>query len=132
MRVTGQTGRQLKTRIVVHKNHILWSTTTHSFITEHRLQEGHEFDWKNIVILDKEPQYRKKLFSEMLYIRKQMVSICKWIWRGFAGLTFRLLMSYKCRSCWIASQCRSFIELRSFYLKIFELLFDFLSDYNQY
>jgi len=43
----GQTGRQLRTRIAEHRNYIRWNTTTQSVITDHRLQEGHEYDWKN-------------------------------------------------------------------------------------
>jgi len=35
------------------------------------LEEDHEFDWENIAILDEEPQYRKKLISEMLYTRRE-------------------------------------------------------------
>ncbi|KYQ47791.1 hypothetical protein ALC60_13177, partial [Trachymyrmex zeteki] len=67
----GQTCRQLKTRITEHKNHIRWNTSTRNVITEHRLQEGHEFDWDNVAILDEEPHYRKRLTSEMIFIRKQ-------------------------------------------------------------
>jgi len=41
-----QTCRQLKTRISEYKNHILKNTSTHSVITEHRLQFNHDFDWE--------------------------------------------------------------------------------------
>ena len=67
----GQTGRQLKTKIVEHRNHIRWNTITHSVITNHRLKEDHEFDWKNIAILDEKSQYRKRLVSEMLHIKRK-------------------------------------------------------------
>ncbi|KYN10475.1 hypothetical protein ALC57_17384 [Trachymyrmex cornetzi] len=40
----GQTCRQLKSRITEHKNHIRWNTSVRNVITEHRLQEGHDFD----------------------------------------------------------------------------------------
>ena len=66
-----QTKRQLKTRIAEHRNHIRWNTTTHSIITDYRLEEDHKFDWKNVTVSDEEPQYRKRLVSEMLYIRRQ-------------------------------------------------------------
>lgn len=50
----GQTDRQVKMRISEYKNYIKRSTNTQSVITEHRITEGHEFDWDNISILDKE------------------------------------------------------------------------------
>ncbi|KYN12032.1 hypothetical protein ALC57_15783, partial [Trachymyrmex cornetzi] len=67
----GQTCRQLQSRITEHKNHIRWNTSARSVITEHRLQEGHDFDWDNVAILDEEPHYRKRLISEMIFIRRQ-------------------------------------------------------------
>jgi len=48
--------RQLKSRITEYKNYIRWNTSTHNVITEHRLQEDHDFDWDNITILDEKPQ----------------------------------------------------------------------------
>ena len=67
----GQTCRQLKSRITEHKNHIRWNTSTRNVITEHQLQEGHDFDWENVTILDDEPHYKKRLISEMIFIRRQ-------------------------------------------------------------
>jgi len=49
----GQICRQLKTRIFEHFNHIRRIMSTHLVITEHRLKYSHEFDWKNVGILDK-------------------------------------------------------------------------------
>jgi len=40
-------------------------------ITEHRLDENHEFDWDNPEILDKERYYYKRLISEMINIKSQ-------------------------------------------------------------
>ncbi|KYQ53643.1 hypothetical protein ALC60_02916 [Trachymyrmex zeteki] len=71
----GQTGRQLKTRIAEHRNHIKYNTSTRSVITEHRLQYDHDFQWDNVRVLDEEPCYRKRLTSEMLNIKKQTVSL---------------------------------------------------------
>ena len=51
-------------------NHIRWNTSTCNVIMEHRLQEGHDFDWDSVTILDEEPHYRKKLILEMIFIRK--------------------------------------------------------------
>jgi len=71
----GQTSRQLKTRISEHKNHIKRKTSTHSVITEHRMQRSHEFDWENVEILDAERNYSKRLISEMINIKCQNESI---------------------------------------------------------
>ncbi|KYM94600.1 hypothetical protein ALC62_14773 [Cyphomyrmex costatus] len=57
----GQTGRQLKTRINEHRNHIRHNTSTRSVITDHRLQFNHDFQWEDVRILDEEPNYRKRL-----------------------------------------------------------------------
>ncbi|XP_018374076.1 PREDICTED: uncharacterized protein LOC108768217 [Trachymyrmex cornetzi] len=71
----GQTGRQLKTRIAKHKNHIRRNTTNRSVITEHRLEHNHDFQWDNVRILDEEPCYMKRLISEMINIKKQTNSL---------------------------------------------------------
>ncbi|EFN68948.1 hypothetical protein EAG_11804, partial [Camponotus floridanus] len=68
----GQTGRKLITRINEHKKHINRCTTNKSVITEHRLNFDHEFKWDDVKILDKEPYYNKRLFSEMLCIKRQL------------------------------------------------------------
>ena len=65
----GQTGRQLKTRITEHRNHIRHKTSVRSVITEHRLQCNHDED--NVKILDEEPCYRKRLISKMLNIKSR-------------------------------------------------------------
>ncbi|XP_018393372.1 PREDICTED: uncharacterized protein LOC108772348 [Cyphomyrmex costatus] len=71
----GQTGRKLKTRIAEHRNHIRWNTSSKSVITDHRLEQGHEFDWNNVQILDEEPCYGKRIVAEMLNIKKQQNSL---------------------------------------------------------
>ncbi|KYN27931.1 hypothetical protein ALC57_02677, partial [Trachymyrmex cornetzi] len=68
-------GRQLKTRIAEHKNHIRRNTTNRSVITEHRLEHNHDFQWDNVRILDEEPCYMKRLISEMINIKKQTNSL---------------------------------------------------------
>jgi len=35
------------------------------------LEHSHTFDWKNTQILDTEPNYFKRLISEMLHIKEQ-------------------------------------------------------------
>ena len=44
MQIMWDRHRQLKSRITEHKNHIRWNTSTRNVITEHRLQEDHDFD----------------------------------------------------------------------------------------
>ncbi|KYM95054.1 hypothetical protein ALC62_14310, partial [Cyphomyrmex costatus] len=51
--------------------HINSKSTTHSVITDHRLQFGHDFDWDNCEILDVERFYNKRLTAEMIYINRQ-------------------------------------------------------------
>jgi len=63
------------TRIKEHKNHIRRTSTTRSVITDHRLNNNHEFDWDNMEILDKERYLSKRLISEMLYITRQNNSL---------------------------------------------------------
>ncbi|XP_071579118.1 uncharacterized protein [Temnothorax nylanderi] len=67
----GQTSRQLQTRIREHRNHINWNTPNHSVITEHRVECNHDFDWKNVEILDHESYYYKRSVSEMICIKRQ-------------------------------------------------------------
>jgi len=63
------------TRIKEHKNHIRRATTTYSVITDHRLNDNHEFDWDNVEILDNERYLSKRLISEMLHITRQNDSL---------------------------------------------------------
>jgi len=58
----GQTGRQLKTRISEHKNHINKNTSSLSVITEHRLLKNHVFDWERVEILDVERNFNKRIY----------------------------------------------------------------------
>ena len=44
----------------------------HLVITTHRLEFSHEFDWKNINILDNKKFAHKRLTSEMIFIKKQI------------------------------------------------------------
>jgi len=67
----GQTKRQLKTRVKEHVNNIKLKSTRQSVITNHILESRHEFDWSNVKILDHEPNYNKRLVSEMLHIKEQ-------------------------------------------------------------
>ncbi|XP_039312235.1 uncharacterized protein LOC120359297 [Solenopsis invicta] len=67
----GQTKRKLKTRIKEHVNNIKFETAKISVISEHRLQQNHSINWENVKILDFEPNYHKRLISEMIHINEQ-------------------------------------------------------------
>ena len=121
----GQTCKQLKSRITEHKNHIRWNTSTRNVITEHRLQEGHDFDWNNVTILDEEPYYRKRLISEMIFIRRRTDSTCRRIWRGFSKPTSQLQTSYKMLSCVAPNQSVSLVHNYEFFWSDFLLLSNF-------
>jgi len=54
-----------------HINNIKSHVIEHSVVSEHILNHDHEFDWNNVIILDSEPQYYKRLISEMIHIKEQ-------------------------------------------------------------
>jgi len=47
----------------------------HRFITDHMQKFSHSFDWDNIKILDSEPNFYKRLVSEMLHIKEHQNAI---------------------------------------------------------
>lgn len=63
----GQTRRLLKTRIAEHHSHINKNSAQHSVITDHGFI-GHEFAWDDVIVLDEELSYGKRLMSEMIFI----------------------------------------------------------------
>jgi len=67
----GQTKRLLKDRIGEHRNHIRRNSGQISVITNHRKKFNHDFDWNNVKVLDEEMNYKKRLISEMIHIKKQ-------------------------------------------------------------
>jgi len=48
--------------------------TQTSVIFEHR-QHSHDFDWENVVILDKKVQFDKRIILETICIKKQKKSL---------------------------------------------------------
>ncbi|XP_024874683.1 uncharacterized protein LOC112456414 [Temnothorax curvispinosus] len=66
----GQTKRQLGTRIKEHRNQLSRNPRDLSVVSQHRL-EGHEFDWDNVLIMDRERSYLRRSISEMFYIKRQ-------------------------------------------------------------
>jgi len=67
----GQTKRCLKTRLHEHRTDINKKSGLLSVISQYRLQENHEFDWDNCMVLDMEPSYYKRLLSEIVNIKLQ-------------------------------------------------------------
>lgn len=65
-----QITKQLCTRLKEHKANIRAATESLSVVSTHRLA-GHEFNWDDVLVLDEEPFYRRRIFSEMLYISSQ-------------------------------------------------------------
>lgn len=69
----GQTKRKLKTRIKNHKNDVDKNNGILSVVSEHRLEEEHDFEWNTVEILDVGPLYHKKLLSEMIHIKNRCI-----------------------------------------------------------
>jgi len=67
----GQTKRQLGTKIKEHINDIKKNSGSLSVISEHRLDNDHEINWREVKIVDTEPSYGKRILSEMIHIKKQ-------------------------------------------------------------
>ena len=51
------------------------NTFVPSVITEHRQQYDHDFQWDKVKIFDENRNYKKRLISEMLNIKKQKNSL---------------------------------------------------------
>jgi len=66
----GQTKRHLGTRIKEHSNNIKNSAGNYSVVTNHKLEENHDFKWKEPIILHKERNRRKREIAEMFFIKK--------------------------------------------------------------
>ncbi|EZA55680.1 hypothetical protein X777_04189 [Ooceraea biroi] len=71
----GQTKRQLRTRVNEHRKDINKKSGSPSVISTHRLSSGHDFDWDDVQILNKEGSYKKRLVSEMVNIKRQLKSL---------------------------------------------------------
>ena len=67
----GQTKRSLSARINEHKS----CRIDNSVVSSHILEFNHDFDWKNVKILDIEPDYFKRSLSEMLFINSDKNNI---------------------------------------------------------
>ena len=60
-----ETKGALKTRINEHKKDL----SKKSVVAIHAINNAHEINWKDVKILDKEPNYNKSIISEMIQIK---------------------------------------------------------------
>ena len=67
------TKRSFSVRINEHKK----SKNKDSVVSIHQLENKHDFDWENTLILDFENNYQKRLISEMIHIKRNKNSIKK-------------------------------------------------------
>jgi len=65
----GQTKRHLETRIKEHKNNIKNPSGNFPVVSNHRLLNNHDFEWKKPDILHKERNRKKMEIAEMFYIK---------------------------------------------------------------
>lgn len=68
----GQTKRQLKIRINEHRQQLARKPKDYSVVSQHRLS-GHEFEWDNVKILNREKFYTKRLVSEVFCILSEQL-----------------------------------------------------------
>jgi len=61
----------LATRVREHRADINKKSGTSSVITNHRLELNHEMQWNEVLIMDSELSYKKRLISEMIHIKRQ-------------------------------------------------------------
>ena len=73
----GQTKRKISSRIREHFNNISHRSQQISVVSEHRLEKNHDFRWNDVKILDNEPNWKKRLISEMIHIKTNTFNINK-------------------------------------------------------
>jgi len=64
----GESGRKLEKRITEHKSK---AASSKSAIREHVVNSGHQIDWDNIKVLDREPKEFPRRVREAIYIKKE-------------------------------------------------------------
>jgi len=101
----GQTKRQLKTRMQEHSADIRKKNGPPYVISNHHINDNHDFNWTDIEILDHERNYNKRLIFEMVHIIKQRHDLNKVIRNSYQrhitlSLTYRfplrVILSYFC------------------------------------
>lgn len=70
----GHSKRQLKTRVEEHRSSVRRGCSK-SVIFDHCSSHNHNFDWDGVEICDIEHSYKKRLISEMIFIKRQSFGI---------------------------------------------------------
>ena len=60
----GRTKSSVETRMKEHESNIRSTNKKLSVISEHRIENNHDFNWKNVKILDKEPSVRNDSYKK--------------------------------------------------------------------
>ncbi|EZA62214.1 hypothetical protein X777_05153, partial [Ooceraea biroi] len=71
----GQTKRHLETRIKEHLKDINKTDYNLSVVSRHRFGSDHEMNWSNVKILHQESQLKKREIAEMVFIKRENMSI---------------------------------------------------------
>ena len=69
----GQTKRQLETRVYEHQKNQNQNQKYYNVISKHikDMNSEHNINWDDVGVLHKEYNWKKRLFAEMIYIKKQ-------------------------------------------------------------
>ena len=65
----GETKKRINKRIKGHENNTRLVSASNSVITDHRIDSGHDFGWKDYKISNRESHYFKKYIAEMIHIK---------------------------------------------------------------
>jgi len=65
----GESGQTLKQRDIGHKSDINTKKTRSGFFKHIQENPGHEIDWENQIILDREPNMFKRRIKDAMFIR---------------------------------------------------------------
>ena len=69
----GQSGNSLNTRVSQHRSALRLFHPQKSAVAEHSLNEDHKIDWKNVDVLEFEPNFYKRLFLEAWHSKRSRV-----------------------------------------------------------
>lgn len=71
----GQTSRKLEQRVKEHQNNVRTIAERQNSVTLHRIQQNHEFDFLNPIILETDSKYYRRLVKETLHIKMHSKAI---------------------------------------------------------
>ena len=64
----GETGRTIKIRLKEHKKDVVRGKENISGLSKHIRDTNHNIEWDNIIVLNKENDFRKRKFKEVVTI----------------------------------------------------------------